>query len=638
MEVVTLDFETYYAPDYGLKKLTVEQYVRSPQFEPIGVAIKHNDGPSIFFPQGQVGQALRNAGLAKAIVVAHNMPFDGLIFTHHYGIQPKMYADTLSMARALGLQADVGGSLAKLSLWAISRGVNIKPKGNEVVNALGKRYQDFSFEELKAYGEYCKTDVDNTYALFQLFMQRYEFPDNELRLIDETMRLYCEPVLELDKPVLEAHLVDVKLKKANFLASVGASIELIRSDASFAALLQQLGVEPPTKVSIKTGKVNYAFAKTDEALLALLDDDNPDVVALVECRLGVKSSIEETRSERLIDMAHRGWLPVPLKYCGAHTTRYSAWDKINLQNLPRGGQMRKALKARKGQQVISADSSQIEARLVAVLAGQEDLVQAFREGRDVYSEFATLVFGKPVTKANKLERFVGKTCILGLGYGMGAVRLQKTLKLGSGGVNYIMSVEECQAIVDLYRRQYAAITAFWRVCQRAIIDMVDLGQGSVLCTTPTVALSPSEGLVSCPSILLPSGLRIYYKNLREQQVTKEGGFGTKYVYDSFDEGRKEVKRLYGGKLTENIVQGVARVVVSDQWLAARAAWRKQFPNEVRRSPFVGQVHDELIACVPTAIADETARIITEAMSTPPTWLPSVPVACEVGIADNYGDT
>jgi DNA polymerase len=636
MDVFTLDFETYYSNEYTLKKLTTEHYVRDERFQAIGVGIKRNDGPSIFFPHGQVGQALRNAGLEQSMVVGHHMAFDGFILTHHYGVKPKMYVDTLSMARALGFDATVGGSLRKLSDWAITQGVPIKPKGFEVVNAINKRYGDFTFEELNAYGQYCKTDVDNTYALFQLFMQRYKFPADEMRLIDETMRLYCEPVLELDKPVLVAHLADVKARRQAFLDSIGATIESMRSDPKFAQYLIQLGVDPPTKVSIKTGKTKFAFAKTDEGLLSLLDHDDMNVVALVECRLGVKSSIEETRSERLISIESRGALPVPLKYCGAHTTRYSAWDKINLQNLPRGGQLRQALVAPNGYQVISADSSQIEARVVAVMAGQWDLVEAFALGRDVYSEFASLIFGHTVTKADKLERFVGKTCILGLGYGMGALRLQRTLKLGSGGVSSVMLLDECQAIVNLYRERYAAIPTFWKQCQGAIVEAVTGNQATILGIEPMLALFPTTLHHRHPCVPLPNGLYIHYRNLRERP--KEEGWGVEYVYDSFDEGHREVKRLYGGKLTENIVQGYARVIVSDQWLAARAAWRTRFPDQPRRSPFVGQVHDELIACVPTEIAQETMQIIQTAMSAPPSWYPRVPVACEVGIADTYGNT
>jgi DNA polymerase bacteriophage-type len=152
---------------------------------------------------------------------------------------------------------------------------------------------------------------------------------------------------------------------------------------------------------------------------------------------------------------NKGKLPIPLKYYGAHTGRWAGSDKVNFQNLPSRDKKKKTLKnaviAPEGYMVINCDSSQIEARVLAWLAGQDDVVKAFAEGRDVYSEFATKIYKKPISKANPIERFVGKTCILGLGYGTGALKLQHTLKTQPPGA--VVTEDEAKEFVSIYRTQ-----------------------------------------------------------------------------------------------------------------------------------------------------------------------------------------
>ena len=414
MDILTIDFETYYSQTFSLSKLTTEEYIRDPQFETIGVAVKRNGEPSEWFAgtKAQTKRWLDKWDWDNSVAVAHNAMFDMAILNWQFDIRPKRIADTLSMARAVD-GPDAGNSLAKA---AERHGLGVK--GTEVLNALGKRRIDFTVEEMARYGDYCINDADLTYELFLKLMQG--FPTSELRLIDLTLRMFTEPALELDAKALKTHLDDVQTRKARLLDKALVDKEQIMSNPKLAELLTMLGVVPPTKISARTGKEAFAFAKNDEEFKALLDHENPIVQAVVAARLGVKSTLEETRTERFIDIANRGPLPVPLRYYGAHTGRWSGEDKINLQNLPRGSALKKAVLAPEGHVFIDCDSSQIEARTLAWLAGQDDLVEAFDKGEDVYKIMASSIYGVAEKDVTKDQRFVGKTTILGAGYGMGA--------------------------------------------------------------------------------------------------------------------------------------------------------------------------------------------------------------------------
>ncbi len=455
MDIVTIDFETFYDREYSLSKITTEAYVRSDLFEVIGVGVKVNDGPVDTYSGDNVGRFLKSLDYSDKAILCHNTMFDGAILSWHYGIKPKLWLDTLSMARPLH-QATVGGSLK-----ALAQHYGLGAKGEEVIQALGKRRRHFSPAELAAYMKYCANDIELTYQLFKKL--RKGFPVSEMRVIDTAIRMYTEPTVELDEDKLAAHLVVVQAEKQALLDTLGGKgKEYIMSNDKFAKLLRKRGVEPPTKISGTTGKETYAFAKTDLAFTALQDHHDPIVQTLVSARLGLKSTLEETRTASLLGVQSRGRLPIMLNYYGAHTGRFSGGDKLNLQNLPRGGVLRHALRAPEGYKIISCDSSQIEARMVAYLAGQADLVQWFREGRDVYSEFATTFYGRKITKADMLERHVGKAAILGLGYGMSADKFGLTLKRGKPPVN--LPEEDIERLVRTYRTGYHQIVKLWGEC------------------------------------------------------------------------------------------------------------------------------------------------------------------------------
>jgi DNA polymerase len=388
----------------------------------------------------------------------------------------------------------------------------------------------------------------------------------------------------------------------------------------FAEILKKVGVAPPTKVSIRTGEKTFAFAKTDKQFTSLMEHPKPIVQQLVSARLGVKSTIEETRTENLINVKQRGKLPIMLNYYGAHTGRFSGGDKLNLQNLPRNGVIRKALTVPQDKMLIACDSSQIEARMVAYISGQKDLVEAFRQGRDVYSEFASEVYGRKVTKKDKLERFVGKTCILGLGYGMGAEKFRNTLALGQGGMSVDIDINEAQRIVNLYRQKNHRIVSFWSVCDYALRGILH-GREDSICDD--MLEYDSKGIV------LPNNLRIRYPMLRRSRDGFEYISNARTYRKLKTTGKiedKEWTKIYGGKVTENIVQALARIVISEQMVELGKQYRVLF-----------QVHDELILLVDAKKVSQVREHVETTMSTPPIWAGDLPVACESGIGYNYGD-
>lgn len=617
MNIITLDFETYYSDSLGFRTQTTEEYIRDSRFEIIGVAVAQDGLPAVWISgsKEEIWKKLLVYDWENAVLLCHNTLFDGAILKWVLGIEPVFYLDTLCMARALH-GVDVGGSLASLALR-----YNIGVKGTEVVEAKGKRRADFSILELEAYGRYCINDAVLTRQLYDILAAGY--PEDEIRLIDMTLRMYILPVLEVDDALLIDRLDELRAEKQGLLRTLMAGLHAkdeeevrkkLSSNKQFAELLESFGIKAPIKISVTTGKETYALAKTDEGFIALTEHEDTFIQELCAVRLGTKSTLEESRIDRFVGIGKRnkGKLPVPLKYYGAHTGRWSGTDKVNFQNLPSRDKNKKTLKnaviAPEGHVILNCDSSQIEARVLAWLAGQTDVVEAFSNKRDVYCEFASKVYKRPITKADPVERFVGKTCILGLGYGTGWNKLQHTLKVSPPGA--IVSDDMCQEIVNLYRSENDKIVMLWRECELAFNPLMKwpddgksfyLGEHKVLQITSL-------------GIKLPNGLHIRYPDLQR----KDGGF----VYKS----RKGETSLWGGTVTENVVQALARIIVGEQMLKIS-----------ERYSVALTVHDAAVCIVPYDSVAEATDYITGVMNTPPVWATGLPVACEAKNSYSYGN-
>lgn len=639
MRIITLDFETTYDKEYSLTKLTTEEYVRDPRFEALIVGIKEGDAPAYSEVGMDIGPALCKLKLEECAVIAHHAHFDGLILSHHYGVKPKVWIDTLSMARPY---VDGSVSLAALVEWA-----NLPAKGKEVTHALGKRLADFSSLELTRYRQYCENDVEITAALARKLFSMHS--KQELRIIDMTIRMFTEPVLELDHELIQELYDRLVATKLSTLMLTGVSKDTLMSNVKFAQALRALGVEPQRKISLRTGKRTFAFAKTDAAMLALTEHPNEKVQALVAARLGMKSTLAETRAQRMLGMSARGAAPVYLHYCGARQTgRMSGGDKMNWQNnarnkpvttnsvfdgtiiTPKGKArfrelrdsivvtdkgdyeakkchdvgLRDAIVAPPGHVLVVVDSSNIEARVLAWLAGQSDAIERFRTKQDPYCHMASVIYGRPITKEQDFqERHLGKTAVLGLGYGMGATKFKETCR--QQGIE--ITEELATIVIGIFRNTYHRVVALWNTCYKHIAYM---REGKQTWVVPDLIYTDTNCFV------LPSGRKIRYPKLTYVQQTGE------WIYTRDNTNT----RLYGGKCVENIIQAVARDIVMEQTLNIHCAGYK----------VVLSAHDEAVMCVPEEQAEECLRFSLQTMRMPPAWIVGLPLDAEGGYHSTYG--
>lgn len=645
-QILVIDFETRWdRKEYTLSKMTTEQYIRDPRFKAFGCCIKTYDVPgTVWVSHKDLVDTFNTIDWSTTAVLAHNAQFDVAILSYVYGHQPCFIFDSLSMARALrGVEA--GNSLAKLA-----NEFGLPPKGQAVhsTDGLEELTHEIEFE----LAEYCKHDTFLCEEVFKRLIEGY--PVKELRLIDLTLKMFTNPVLELDKEMLREALVEESIKRTELLNRLGIEEATLASNDKFASVLSGMGIAPPKKISKTTGKEALALAKNDAHFQALLNSDNEDVALLCEARLAVKSTLERTRAQRFLDISERGRLPVPLNYYGAHTGRWSAskGSGLNLQNLKRGSFLRKSIQAPAGYSLVVCDLAQIEPRVLAWMCDYTDLLEIFASGKDAYAQFGAQMFGIPgLSKDSHPDlRQSAKSALLGCGYGLGwasfAAQLltgflgapptrydkafAKQLGVGAEFVNEFISYQpylermkdiphncteteltvhcvSAKKIIDKYRDAAQPVKTFWEMCDALIKrSLVEGKPYTHKCLT-----------FEKEKIVLPSGLALRYPQL--SGVADEKG-RIQWTYGD------DKKKLYGGKLTENIVQAVARCVMTDGMLRIQ----KQYPC-------VLTVHDEVVALVPESEADDAENWVLAQMTVVPKYMPGIPLGAEAGHAKRYGD-
>jgi DNA polymerase I-like protein with 3'-5' exonuclease and polymerase domains len=603
--LITIDFETYYDKEYGLKKFTTEQYIRDEKFEVIGVAVK-DKGVTKWFTgtHAETKAFLDSYNMHEHFVLGHNMRFDASILSWIFDIHPLGLFDTMSMAQILH------GLTESVSLANLSKLYQLGEKGTEVLDALGKRRLDFTHNDLAKYGSYCINDVELTYELFTELKDRFTAP--EMKLIDLTIRMYTEPKIELNKGLLLRHLHKVKEAKEKLLASVAVDKELLMSNPKFAELLIEQGVTPPMKISQTTGKETYAFAKTDEEFKSLLEHENPYVQALAAARIGNKSTIEETRTENFIQIANRGKLPVPLKYAGAVVShRWSGVDGINLQNLPRTSELRRAMCAPKGYKLVASDLSNIELRLAYWFAQSHSKIQQIKDGIDLYKQSAADITGTPYNEVNKDLRFIFKVVNLSGIYGVGAAKMHSILK--QGGVE--KDLQEVKNIVYAYRKANPELVEAWQDAG-TMLESVRAGQHYTMGNGGIISSVPHEGMMK------PNGMLLGLPNLRKLKTDT----GESWVYDKLM-GRTIIPEyIHPSKTFQRCIQSLARDIIAEQLIQV-----------AKRYPVVMTVHDELVMLCKDEEVDDCKAYVEKCMTTAPYWCSDLPLGCEVGVGDNYMD-
>jgi DNA polymerase len=644
--ILTIDFETRWDKrDYTLSKMTTEEYIRDKRFKSFGACIHEfgTDSPIEWVGGDGLPEFFSRIDWGRTAVLAHNAQFDISIIEWVYGYHPAFIFDTLSMARALR-GVEVGNSLAKLAL-----DFGLQPKGTAVNSTDG--LTSISPEIERELAEYCAHDVYLCEEVFKRLSAGY--PKSELRLIDMTLKMYTRPMLELDSKMLIQALTEEGEAREGLLQRLGIQEAELASNPKFANILQSLGVVAPTKVSKTTGKETLALAKNDALFQALLNGEREDVALLCEARLKVKSTTERTRAQRFLDISQRGKLPVPLSYYGALSGRWTAakGSAINMQNLKRGSFLRKAIMAPEGYQLVVGDLSQIEPRVLAWLGDYQDMLDIFRAGGDPYAAFGAQMFNiAGLTKDSHPDlRQSAKSALLGCGYGLGWASFASQLLtgfLGAPPVRYSkdfakalgVSSEYAQkfvewdgnddklfdiphtcsdkellthalaakAIIDSYRRTAWPIVALWDLFSK-LIDM-SLYNGREY-THKCLTFRKGE-------IELPNGMKLLYPNLRKQADDKGR---SQWVYGP------NATKLYAGKVTNNVTQALARIVMTDGMLRV-----------TKRYPVVGTVHDEQIVLVPDAeVADAKTWVLAQ-MTMEPSYMPGIPLAADGGAHRRYG--
>jgi hypothetical protein len=637
MQLVTADFETFWSQTHTLSKMSPIDYVMHPETEIISMAIKYGSAPTqVFFGEDKIRQHLSEQDWSDKMLVAHNMSgFDAMIFAWRFNVNPKVWGCTLAMARPIHTKT-CGNSLAAL----VKRYSLGEKDSTALVNTKGKHLKDFTTQELRAMEKYNRDDTDQCFGLFNALRKHYN--SEELWHIDCTIRMLVEPKFVMNRRLLDGALSQERIRKQNTLAIMAETlhgetaedmepdelVELVRSELAsapkFAKLLERYNVPVPMKPSPSNpDKMVPALAKTDEAFIALQEHDNEIVAMAAAARLDVKSTILETRLQTFIGVGKqlRGRLPIPLHYCGADTTGRWSGFLYNPQNLPRVDQdrpklsdaLRKSMCAPPGFKVVVADLSGIELRvnhfLWKVLSSMA-LYKQSPDKADLYKDFATKLYSVEPQDVQKAQRQIGKIAHLGLGFGAGAATFQKIAKL-MGGVD--LSLEEAQAITQQWRSTYEDIVLGWKRCH----DMLSyIARGDRLIVDPWGMMHTSR-----EGIHLPSGRVIRYPALEEEpreDGKKEWMYGT---------GRHRT-RIYAGKVTENIVQALARDVIAGN--------AYQMFKKTKLRPSLA-VHDELVYVVPQDQAEDTLAALQEIMRTPPVWWPELITWSEGDIADNYGD-
>ena len=604
-----IDFETYYDKEYTLRKMSTTEYIRDEQFKAHGVALQTSRQKKAKWYTGtRMHDALARIDWANTAIIAHNTNFDGLILSHHFGHVPAYYYCTLSMARPLH------GNAIRNDLDTVSRYYGGRGKIQDVLGAT-KGVRDLSRELLQQLGHYCKQDVEEMWRIFRLMLKHY--PLDELDLIHHTINCYANPILQVNIPrAQEEHKREIARKRRLF-RKVGISRDILRKREDFAELLRDAGVEPPTKLSPRTGMPTYAFAQADLSFQALEQHSDERIRDLVRARAAASSNIGETRSARLVSHALPA-LPIFLNYGGAHTLRWSGGDKNNPQNYPRDGKLRACIIAPPKHKLVVIDSAQIEARVNAWLAGQYDLLELFRaydagdKDADPYKNFAgNEVYRIPTSQVSKTQRFLGKVCILGLGYQMGGPKFQYTVAAGIMGPKQSIELSRAKECVNAYRAKFPHIRDQWEKFQNLLPI---LWQGKNVVEYGPLTFEKGR-------IWLPNEMYLRYPNLRPHTEVVEGERG-EYTRKAWR--YNEDSKIYGGLLVENVVQCLARIIVGEQLLKIAEQYR-----------IVNIVHDEGIFCVKERSADKCLRIAEKVFAQPPAWCSDLPVAGEGVISTEY---
>nr|DAE86733.1 MAG TPA: DNA POLYMERASE [Caudoviricetes sp.] len=688
MNILTIDFETYYDSDYSLRKMTTIEYIMSGKFQAIMMSYALNDEPiKNALGYAEIKAVLDSIDWNNTVLNAQNTQFDATIVQARFGHTAKFYTDTMAMARVTGAHVFKGASLAAIAEVLQSNGVKVPPKGEEVASACGlhlycSRHGIYylSREEqedpnkiheghtlLQNYIRYCNNDVHLAREAFKYFT-KFITPE-EMKYGDMILKCYIEPSLYLDLGIIEQEIARIHKRDEERAREVADKYfagdqKLLRSTCrsvpKFTAFLRDLGgvfedeideeeeIMPyqfiiPTKYSDKKGRIEPCYAKTYPPVIELCDRMD-EIGEVFRTKLALNSSIELSRAERFKSIAQLNCgFGMPYTISGAHTHRLGGSGGLNVQNLSSGrkvGQsnaLKRSITAPLGHQVVVFDSSQIELRTGSYIAGDKATLRMFVEGRDPYSEQAALIYGgdpfeiKRMAKSGvepyaSIQRPAGKASLLSNIYGTGAIGFMNYAKLM--GVD--MSHEEAAHIVKVYRDTHPEVVNAWNDCELALRGM--LAGASGYFGGPDGKLFYYDGSrvnhgVRMPGIRLPDGNWLNYSYLtKREKVYPDGTAKMNYAYRGLKEGRIQWIFTYAARIFENCNQALAFAVMKYQAMLINQRYR-----------IVLNTHDEWGIVVPDAEVPQAKEYMQWCMRQVPTWATGLPVDCEGDSAIHYGD-
>lgn len=638
-----MDYETYYCTGpsfekvyhYTLSSMTTESYIRDPRFRAQMLAITNSSAmPTIICNPNENDNAEKSDAFWQSTLdkfpwermatLAHNNYFDGGINGLRYNKHPALYLDTLSMARMV-YGADVPKSLAALASM-----LGLGEKGHALSLANGRYLlDDYTITQMEPY---CIQDAVLCKKLFFHLLQY--FTPKHLLVIDFYIRMFTRPRLIGDSAAMREYANGLVTSQDDLLLSLGfgRDVDLIRKQLRkndiFASQLIYYGVDPPLKWSKPTKKnpdkepeLIYAFAKTDPGMAELLEHEDERVSAMAHARLSLNSTNELGKATRMSEMAERGLCCMPIQAFGAHTGRGSGMDKLNVQNMGRKSPLKKYLLAPEGYVIVGGDSGQIQARLSAFVAMQDDLVQDFgKQDRkelqydDLYCMFGSEeIYGRTITKADFEERFVSKGTVLGLGFNMGYKKYQTNTRnqyYNLTGKELEISDIDAQRIVNAYRRRYSRIKDVWEALTKALHALVE-GDYSYTVGRPGLLTLCNRG------IQLPDGTVLKYPGITRRP--KEDGKGFDFV---FKKNRSQWEYTYGGKVLENIAQALEQLIMNDKTIKI---------IQETKCELILQEHDCVYFLVHKSIVDDFVPYFRYIMSQSESWYSEMPLATDVGI-------
>jgi DNA polymerase len=631
-DVVVLDWETYFDANYKLKSLSTIEFIEDARFEELGVAAKlvfgdrpYSSEPAHFWakPRDYLKWLQHEYGrdLERLTVVHHNARFDNTIMVRKHGITARYVTDTRDLSRHLDARS-------RHTLEILCERWHLPCKG-DTMQFKGLHAADLTDDLYRALSAYAVNDADRTFDLLAILLPQLTRPQIELPLIHHTLRLYTHPTLRIDRSEADRLCGLMEAQVVKDVSPTGATPAEISGNKSFVALLASALAETGQTVPMKAGKKGMipALAKDDNAITEFKRHPNPKVRQLIMARQAVKSwplHLKRVRAMIAQSQASGGWLLNPLNYYGAHTGRWSGGEGINTCNLPtRGGGLQTEIKhiivPPPGCVLIMADAAQIEARGVAWISGQDDLCEAFRQKRDVYSEFASEVLAAPVRKPMKSDpepvakllegrRAIGKTGILGMGYGMAHERALEYMesypelrpKLESGEIDLLF----CKQVVETYRRKYTRVPQFWR-------DIEDVFRYVTRYSTPKSLRNLHVRRDGTTTIIrLPSGRCLFYPRAAISSDRR-----LRFMWGD----------LWGGTLTENIVQAMSRDILAEAILFM----------EKHGFRVAHHVYDSIITVVPEGRQKDALECVTRALTHVPSWAVGWPLGVDAKIGKRY---